>query len=70
MQSMERAEVITVVRECIGEYVDDWIIWGAALIILFMLLMGNTISFWLGVLVGLSIPYYFIPHYFGDSSEI
>lgn len=66
MQAMERAEVSAVVRECIGEYFDDWVVWGAILILLFVLLMGNTISFWLGLLVGLAIPYYIIPHYFSS----
>lgn len=64
MQNMERAEVAAVVRDCISEYMDDWMIWGAVIILLFVLLMGNTISFWLGLLVGLAIPYYIIPHYF------
>lgn len=69
MQNMERAEVTAVVRECIGEYMDDWIVWGAMIILLFVLLMGNTISFWLGLLVGLAIPYYIIPHYFQKDCE-
>ena len=69
MQSMERAEVVAVVQECIGEYVNDWVIWGALLILLFVLLMGNTISFWLGLLVGLAIPYYIIPRYFCNEDE-
>lgn len=69
MQAMERAEVMGVVKECMGEYMDNWVIWGSLLILLFVLLMGNTISFWLGVLVGLAIPYYIIPHYFCSESQ-
>ena len=64
MQTMERAEISAVVRECIGEYMNDWVVWGALFILLFVLIMGNTVSFWLGLLVGLAIPYYIIPHYF------
>lgn len=69
MQSMERAEVAAVVRECMGEYMDDWVIWGGALIVLGVFFMGNTISFWVGLLLGLAIPYYIIPHYFSKECE-
>lgn len=69
MQNMERAEIASVVRECMGDYMDNWVIWGAVVIMLFVFLMGNTISFWLGLLVGLAIPYYIIPHYFSKDCE-
>lgn len=70
MQEYERAEMTDMVRLTVNECFSDWIVCGVVLIVFFMMILGSTCSFWLGVLVGLSIPYYIIPHYFchcGDS---
>lgn len=63
MQSVEWAET-AVTRGCGASCRGDWVIWGVFLIVLFVMITGNTVSFWLGFLVGLAIPYYIIPHYF------
>ncbi|WIW70891.1 hypothetical protein [Anaerosinus gibii] len=69
MSDMERSKIEEIVRFTIDEYCDNWILWVVVLLLAFVLLMGNTFSFWLGVLVGLAIPYYIIPHYFPNKCE-
>lgn len=55
--------------DCVDSCTEHWLLWTVCILLAFVLLMGNTFSFWLGVLVGLAIPYYIIPHYFGDTCE-
>lgn len=43
---------------------DNWALWGIVLALVFIAVLGNSLSFWLGVAVGLAIPYYIIPRYF------
>ena len=52
------------VRFCVREYLDEYIIWIIGLIALFVIIAGSACSFWLGLLVGLAVPYYIIPKYF------
>ena len=69
MSDMERAKIEEIVQCTINKYCDDWFVWIVVLLLAFLLLMGNTFSFWLGVLVGVAIPYYIIPHYFTKECE-
>ncbi|MBP2630981.1 MAG: hypothetical protein H6Q70_1609 [Firmicutes bacterium] len=69
MQDIDRAEIAEVVNFTIDECMSNWTIWGAVIILAFVLIMGSTFSFWLGMLVGLAIPYYVIPHYFCEEGD-
>ena len=70
VQEFERAEIVEVVSSTVGKCMNNWILWGAVIILVFVLLMGSTFSFWLGLLVGLAIPYYIIPNYFCEIEEV
>jgi len=69
LEDLDRAEIAEVVNFTIDKCMSNWTIWGVVIILAFVLLMGSTFSFWLGMLVGLAIPYYIIPNYFCEEGD-
>lgn len=63
MEIYERCEVETALRSLISDCLDNYIIWLTAVVIVLVLCLGSSFSFWLGLIVGLAIPYYIIPKY-------
>lgn len=63
MEIYERYEVETTLRSLLSDCLDRYIFWLTAIVLILVLCLGSTLSFWLGLIIGLAIPYYIIPKY-------
>ncbi len=70
MEVYELADIEQHLRGVLSECIGDYIVWITLILIVLVALLGNTLSFWLGVVIGLSIPYYIVPKFCGVGGSI
>lgn len=61
MEIYERTELERSIKSIVAECAEEYMTLLAAAVIIAVLLLGSSFSFWLGLLLGLAIPYYIIP---------